>query len=77
MSSQIGFRKLWVRKSDSESVGSQGQFRMQPSEALRTSKDADANPKADRSLANLGSWTVARLKYIMYNYLEFLGLEVF
>ncbi|KAL4567926.1 hypothetical protein LXL04_023522 [Taraxacum kok-saghyz] len=54
-----------VRKSDSESVGSQGQLRMQPSEVLRTSNDADANPEAVRSLANLRSWTVARLNYIV------------
>ena len=53
-------------KSDSGSVGSQGQLRMQPSEVLRTSNDADANPEAVRSLANLGSWTVARLKCIVY-----------
>ena len=41
-----------VRRIDSESVGSQGQLRMQPSEVLRTSNDADVNLKAVRSLAN-------------------------
>ena len=59
-------RKMWVRKSDSKSVGSQGQLRMQPYEVLRTWNDADENLEAVRSLANLGSWTVARLKYIVY-----------